>query len=539
MLSWTKHPLLPVPSKEEMLSMGEEKLLTFHKTREEAILREKDDPFRYGYEPDNWKMFDEQLSTHQEVLLMGGNRAGKTELCAKRVVECVVNNPNTIIWCLTENMQNSIQVQQKAIYKYLPKEYKNLGRSKTGYVVFSLRNGFTAGKFSLNNGSQVIFRNWSQDITTVEGGEIGIPTWENGVAEGTHNIGFWADELIPLSWLETLRYRLITRGSKGLISFTAVTGWSPTVKSLLAGATTLLSDEADLLPGETVPLVQQPTRKASVVVYFHTKHNLYGGWEHMKKQLDGENRDTILCRAYGVPTKSAQTVFAKFGEHNIVEPEDIPILSDPKKNPAIWLTTIDPAGAKPWFILHFGIDPHGTYWVVDEFPCFHNEGVWFDPAKGDEGKPGEGARSNGFGIKDYVQVIEDMEKGRDCMRYVDPRLGNATYQKAEGTSNIIDDLNEEGIVCYPAEGLDIETGVQSIQSLLAWDQGKEKTLQNRPRLMVSSRCRNLIICMENWPSDSNGKHGAKDPIDCLRYGVIMNHVYYDEAQLVPTSTGGY
>jgi hypothetical protein len=539
MLSWTNHPLLPVPSKEEMLSMGENKLLEFHRTREEAILREKEDPYRHGYEPPNWSMVDDEIKTHNEILLMGGNRAGKTELFSKRVVECVCKNPNTVIWCLTENMQNSIQVQQKAIYKYLPKEYKHLGRSKTGYVVFSIRNGFTAGKFSLPNGSQVIFRNWSQDLSTVEGGEIGVPTWENGLAEGTHNIGFWADELIPLSWLETLRFRTITRGASGLVSFTAVTGWSPTVKSLLAGATTTKWGKAELLDNEKVPLVQQPTRSASVVVYFHTKDNPYGGWAHMKKQLSGENRDTILCRAYGVPTKSAQTVFAKFGENNIRSPKDIPILEDPVNNPAIWLTIVDPAGAKPWFILHLGIDAHGTYWVVDEFPCFEEEGLWYDPARGDRGRPGDGARANGFGISDYVGVIKTMEKGRDCIRYVDPRLGNATYQKAEGTSNIIDDLNEAGIVCYPAEGLDIETGVQSIQSLLAWDQGKPMDLTNRPRLMVSSRCRNLIICMENWPSDGNLKHGAKDPIDCLRYGAIMNHEYYSKEDMIQTGTGGY
>ena len=127
--------------------MGEDKLLDFHRLREEAVEKEKSDPYRYGHEPDNWKLFDDTLADHSEILLMGGNRASKTEICSKRVVECVVNNPNTIVWCLTENMQNSIQVQQKAIYKYLPAEYKNLGRSKVGYVVFSLRNGFTAGKF--------------------------------------------------------------------------------------------------------------------------------------------------------------------------------------------------------------------------------------------------------------------------------------------------------------------------------------------------------------------------------------------------------
>ena len=39
-----------------------------------------------------------------------------------------------------------------------------------------------------------------------------------GVAKSTHNIGFWADELM-LSWLETLRYRLIA-GSQGPGNFT-------------------------------------------------------------------------------------------------------------------------------------------------------------------------------------------------------------------------------------------------------------------------------------------------------------------------------
>lgn len=519
--------------------MGPEKLSQYHKTRESAILLETEDPFRHGYEPSNWKLADDALATHQELLLMGGNRAAKTEICAKRVVQALVHNPNTVIWCLTENMQNSIQVQQKAIFKYLPKEYKKLGRSSTGYVVWSLRNGFTAAKFSLPNSSQCIFRNWSQDLSTIEGGEIGVPSWENGLAEGTENIGYWADELIPLGWLETIRYRCITRGSKGLISFTAVTGWTPTVKSLLSGAVTTKWGKADLLDDEPVPLVQQPTRKASSVVYFHTKENKFGGWEHMKKQLDGESRDTILCRAYGVPTRAAKTVFKNFSELNVKDREDIPILSDPANNPAIWVTTIDPAGAKPWYVILVGIDPHGVHWLVDEFPRYDQHGLWFDPAAGDHGAAGDGARSNGFGIGDYVRMIKEMEGDRETLRYIDPRLGAATYQKAEGTSNIIDDLAEHDMIVHPAEGLDIETGLQAIQNLLAYDTEKPLDRENKPRLMVSSECRNTIVCMEEWVNDGNGKHPGKDPIDCLRYHAISNAVYFERADMVATQTGGY
>ena len=155
--------------------MTPESILAYWERREEAIKLEKDDPYRHGFELDTWKLADRELKSHQEILLMGGNRAGKSELCAKRVVQCLVENPGTIIWCLTETSANSIEFQQKLIFKYLPKELKTLGRGKVGYVMYSLRNGFTAGKFTLPNRSECIFRNWSQDISTIEGGEIGCP----------------------------------------------------------------------------------------------------------------------------------------------------------------------------------------------------------------------------------------------------------------------------------------------------------------------------------------------------------------------------
>ena len=50
-----------------------------------------------------------------------------------------------------------------------------------------------------------------------------------------------------------------------------------------------------------------------------------------------------------------------------------------------------------------------------------------------------------------TQGLEDVDM------IIDPRLGSASYQKAEGTSNIISDLADEGIFVNPADGLDIET----------------------------------------------------------------------------------
>jgi len=527
-----------------MLRMTPESILAYWERREEAIKLEKDDPYRHGFELDTWKLADEQLKNHSEILLMGGNRAGKSFYAAKRVVKCLVENPGTIIWCLTETSANSIQFQQALVYNALPKELKSLGRGKVGYVMYSLRNGFTASKFTLNNGSQCIFRNWSQDISTIEGGEIGCP---RPPVNGTYNIGFWADELIPMPWVETLRFRCVTRShaseydgvvrpAAGIISFTAVDGWNSVVKSMLTGAKTVESAKADLLDGEEVPLVQQPLRKASSVVYFHTAANPFGGWSAMKTQLEGEKRETILCRAYGVPVKASKTVFPAFSDKNIVQAKEVPVLADDAD--ASWVLSIDPAGAKPWTMVLFGIDPHGVAWAVKEFPDFDSYGGWIDLTKGDKVSAGEAAQPNGFGLKDYAEVIRRMEGDRFVDRIIDPRLGAASYQKSEGSSNIIDDLAEEGLPVVPAEGLDIETGLQAINNLLAWDRTKEMGLGNHPKLMISDECQNLVACMQEYQT-GDLKNPAKDMVDCVRYFAVGNFEYFDQEELVGTGGGSY
>ena len=543
-LDWSPHPAIPALTKDEMLGMTPERILAYWERREEAIKLEKEDPYRHGFELETWKLADEQLKNHSEILLMGGNRAGKSFFAAKRVVQCLVENPGTIIWCLTETSANSIQFQQALVYNALPKELKSLGRGKVGYVMYSLRNGFTASKFTLNNGSQCIFRNWSQDISTIEGGEIGCP---RPPVNGTHNIGFWADELIPMPWVETLRFRCVTRShaseydgvvrpATGIISFTAVDGWNSVVKSMLTGAKTVESAKADLLDGEEVPLVQQPLRKASSVVYFHTAANPFGGWSAMKTQLEGEKRETILCRAYGVPVRQSRAVFPSLSDKNFCQPEKLPDFTD-----ANWVLSIDPAGAKPWVMVLFAIDPHGVAWAVKEFPDFDTWGGWIDPTK-DKLSAGEAAQPNGYGLKDYADEIRRMESicGDNMVtRIIDPRLGAASYQKSEGSSNIIDDLSDEDIIVEPAEALDIETGIQAINNLLAWDRSEPMDLDNKPRLMFSDECQNLISCMQSYQPGGSLKAPEKDFVDCVRYFAVGNFEYFDEEEMVATGGGSY
>ena len=188
-------------------------------------------------------------------------------------------------------------------------------------------------KFTLNNRSECILVIGRQDISTIEGGEIGCP---RPPVNGTHNIGFWADELIPMPWVETFRFRCVTRShtseydsrstgnrhhqfhGRGRVELGS--------KEYADGSKDSGIGKSGFLDGEEVPLVQQPLRKASSVVYFHTAANPFGGWSAMKTQLEGEKRETILCRAYGVPVRQSRAVFPSLSDKNFCQPENSLIL---------------------------------------------------------------------------------------------------------------------------------------------------------------------------------------------------------------------
>ena len=541
-ITWTPHPILEIPSEEDQINMGAERLLEYWNHREAAIERERNDPFRYGTELDHWKIADEQLKDYGELLILGGNRSGKSEYCAKRVVETLVANPGTNIWCFTTSSQNSIAHQQAAIYRYLPNEYKKLGHSRVHSVRFSIKNGFTNSAFVLPNRSTCTFRNFSQDVSTVEGGECGLI---QDPAKNTHSIGVWLDEEFSLSWLTTLRYRCLTRAdshgipARILMSFTTVSGWTNVVSQYLTGAKTLIEKEAELLDNEMVPVLQQSIRKTARIVYFHTKDNPYNSWKATRSQLTGATRDEIKCRAYGLPVKPANTVFPNLDDRVVMKHDEIPVIKNPGENPAEYILSIDPAGAKPWYIILVAVTANGVHYVINEWPD-PSFGHWADMEKGNQGRPGDAAQPNGYGIGDYAEVIREMIKGKDDVQIIiDPRLGAASYQKSEGTSNIISDLQDEGIHAYPAEGLPIDDGLQAINSLLSYDKSKPIGFDNHSKLIFSDKCGNTIHCCMNYQVEHGPKGVCKDGVDALRYVAIGNYKYYENRELVGSTPKGY
>ena len=123
-----EHPLMPAPNEEQRMTMienvGPEETMRLFLMREQRVKAELADPHRYGTELASWKDADQLLNNCSELLILGGNRAGKTEYAAKRIAQAFVGTdlngfaPHWVsdkfkkrglnIWCLhTTNMTGS------------------------------------------------------------------------------------------------------------------------------------------------------------------------------------------------------------------------------------------------------------------------------------------------------------------------------------------------------------------------------------------------------------------------------------------------
>ena len=545
-MKWIAHPLLPIPTDEEFAVMEPEEIVKYHQEHHEAIAKAESDPYRYGFKLPHWKTVEQTLEEDDEALVLGGNRSGKTEFAAWSVVKAAVENRNSEIFCFAQNAKISIRQQQRAVWRYLPSEYKKKILGQVANISYTKKNGFTDGSLILPNGSQIIFLTYSQfqqDDTILEGAELGSkdPKWIN--------IGVWLDEYLGgPALIDTIRNRLATRDSKLLVTFTPLKGWTEVVRSYLEGAKTIESAPAEMLNNELVPTLQKCRHRKATVHYFHSIKNPFGGYDRLKRNLAGKDRATILVRAYGVPTKSYTTVFPKFSTTvNVVKPEDIPT------HDVARYQIIDPAGRKNWFMTWIAVDASGCWWIYREWPGI-DVGDWAEPDEDGGWKPGEGSRGQGFGLKKYIETIYQLEGrqyneardqwtgGEDIQeRLIDPRLAAARYQRDDGDSCIIEDLNDLDFIVIPAPGNDIEDGLQKLVDLMDYDQSLPIDYTNRPMLYVSEECENTIAAFGNYTGTGGKDEAWKDPIDCPRYAASYGIDHLEPAMMASsyTGTGGY
>ena len=447
----TPHHIIHAPTPPEVARLvqmhGLDKTVDLLQLREDKILAEKMDPYRHGYEMPHWKAADAMLSEPDvnELLILGGNRATKSEYAAKRVAMMLCQRPNLRVWCIHTTNMSSVQMQQPLVHKYLPSEYKTAKKAKVTNVSFTQKNGFSDNSFVLPNKSQCYFLNQSQDMKVIEGGEVDL---------------IWIDEEISAEWLKTLRFRIATRSGKLILTFTPISGYTSVVKEYMAGAqivkwlpASMLPDTINVPGGEVgmMPHVATCHKSNARVMWFHSELNNYSPFIEIKRALAGRSNYEIKIRAYGYAESLAGSQFPRFGNWNVIPADQIP------KQGTNYMA-VDPAGARNWFMLWIRVDEHGRKFVYREWPDV-SLGEWSIPGEKADGKPGTAQRNGaGRGIADYKALIAELEDGEHITeRFIDPRAGGTQAIGRDGGTSLIELLQDDPTPMWfaPAAGLRI------------------------------------------------------------------------------------
>lgn len=603
--SWkaTPHPLLPWFSDEEIVAIldtqdGAQRIEELYREREERIWLARDedsvnaqgvrqDPFRYGFELDPWKDADRLLAEYAYLYVSGGNRASKSEWAAKRLVECALTYKNSKIWCFQSTLENSRNTQQAMIWKYLPAELKALNfkqdRKRIYRVRYSKATGFTEELLIFPNGTQVIFKTYEQDPMQNQGIGLGAER-EQVIARRdaglpyVPNIGAWADEDMPLPWLETLKTRVTTTGAKMIWTFTAIEGITPTIKEFLGTPKTVESKWAELLPARQnltglplghMPYIQKPSTKGGAVIYFFTQWNPFSGYGEeggIKEMCAGKSPEYVERKAYGYARDVMHKAFPLFGEWNIVKREHLP-----KRGTNYMLT--DPGdGSRNWATIWVRVTEGGAHYIYRDWPDAQSYDAWAEPSEDPaqpDGKRGDAQKSLGFGIEqlknEWLKLetvqgagppesdphrLEIQRKSQNGTakeeifdRYVDPRAGNVKHIELHGGTNIIEkfmDL-EEPLYFTPASGQEKSIGFAHVNTLLWWNREKPLcALLNAPKLYVSEDCLQVIWMFSNYTDRGGERGGCKDFADLVRYMALADLQYFENTEFHSSAPGkGY
>ncbi|MDD8011876.1 MAG: hypothetical protein PHX05_00160 [Acidobacteriota bacterium] len=476
------HPILPPPSRAQVEAEAARHGLTLDAAakrlldmRAEAIAAAEDDPLRYGWESPIWKIadalldyewlldkhFEKQLQARgttwedfkaqvrrrlgftepvRMLLILGGNRTGKSEYSAKRSLGTLVHKSGSKIYAFHESNPRSVMDQQPLFWKYLPAEWKLQVMTAVAYIKYKRKTGFSESSFITPNGSACYFMNYMQDRdTAIQGLEPDLVA---------------PDELVPADWLDELMIRLVTRAGKGIVTFTPVHGWTPTVKLFLDSAQTTWRTPGHLLPVlgqnpdesgalglteeeywtlqtagkklvlspaarppdiwtwlagaaeenqatlEWVPRVARCVDPLKGVIWFHGADNPFGNPKELIASVRKRPRPYIRERFYGVAEKTVAGKFPRFDRRRHV--------LTPKQAAAIAGTNyhfMDPASGRNYYQCWIRVSQPGerrTYVVYREWPGDYLipgvgiPGPWAIPSGRNEGR-NDGARSEGQG----------------------------------------------------------------------------------------------------------------------------------------------
>jgi hypothetical protein len=511
-LKFTPHPLVDAPTDEEIVLLGEsdpQALQELFRVREALIRASQEDPLRHGFDLEGWGRIREALCAYNEVVALGGNRSGKTTGCAKLVMETVTENRDGHIVCFSQNADTSIKVQQAAIWEMMPKEFKKKIKGIEGFINFSMQNGFTGSSFIFpDTRTRVDFKTYTQfsnNQTILEGFEFGFK------GDPELNIGAWLDEYLgDAALVNTLRFRLATRNSKMLLGFTPIDGYTPFIAEYQRNARTLQTKPAELLGGKEVPVVQYAPQRDAQVIYLHSDENPFGGYDRIKKDLEGRPDEEIMVRAYGIPVKSITSLLPLFSTEVQVlgEEENSNGMSFPDVTGEDFThyQVVDPAGNRNFCALWAAVNELGDVYITKEWPDRASYGEW--ALFGEKWKYGPAAKKIGYDIQGYCVLFQDIE--------------------------------EE----VPSDGRQESIGIQALDEWFAYNPNYELDEANKPKCFIHEDCENLIDTLINYNAQGKSDEALKDFFDLIRYLRMANGgdgpIHYTDADFEQVRlTGGY
>ena len=524
-IEFTKHPALEAPTDEEIVILGEadpKLLVALHEAHEGRIQSAEEDPLRHGFELPGWSRMRDALQDYDEVITFGGNRSGKTTGCAKMVMESVTENMDGHVVCFSQNADTSIKVQQAAIWEMMPREFRRKTKSIDGYINFSMQNGFTGSSFIFpDTRTRVDFKTYTQfsnNQTILEGFEFGFRN-PSGM-----NIGAWLDEYLgDAALVNTLRFRLATRDSKMLLGFTPIDGYTPFVSDYLKGAETLETKPASLLNSEQVPVIQYSPERDAGVVYLHSDENPFGGYDRIAKDLKNANRDTIMVRAYGLPTKSMTSLLPNFSpEVNVLSEEPNKYdMTFPDKKSLTWYQVVDPAFARNYVAIWAGVSENEEIFIRREWPDRDTYGEWAlfgDP----KWRKGPASDKIGYDVERYCELFKDIEE--DLGIEVTERIGDSRFFAKENENNVdlFTSFYDFGMNFTPSDGQQEGIGNTSLDDWFFYNPNYDLDPANRPRCYVHEDCGNLIDSMINYNASGKADEALKDFFDLIRYLRMSN-----------------
>lgn len=471
--------------------------------REAALARMRADPLRFGFEPDIWQVawalldappsgeaflsrlrrrygpdepdpwgrFKREMRAAlgfahpvRDLLVMGANRAGKTDFAAKTLMRWALAAPRRLCFFLAQQMSLSAETVQPRLWRYFPPANKTKHLGEDWYVHYKDLKGFTDAAFQLPNRTKVLGKFYSQNpADALVGSEADFA---------------WADELVPQEWVDELGRRLSSRRGKLLLTFTPIEGYTPVVKRFLEGAEYVRRIPAYLLPKdggepepwsacgltraawdalaeavrtgreaecpvpasvpenclawldrrtaggilppnpsqggrsfEAAPRVARCRDPNMAAVWFETMDNPYSGPSELISRELHSNPERVRTILYGIAVKSRSAVFSAFDEGTHVVPDS----AIPARGANYCL--LDPAGRRNDAIIWVRSTPEADY-IYREWPgSYEIPGVgvpepWAveaGTARANDGKLAGGAESFGFGFVRMKKEIARLE----------------------------------------------------------------------------------------------------------------------------------